>query len=436
MATILYSTNITDVSATLIVISIERAKQINLHKTCPWIGNPNTWTQKVQVFGDSQHRSILIFKEHSNLVLDILKKTNRLKSVVFDGFDYDKQIEVVPSSPWTTFGVYINYYACEVETKVVIAYSIPREWCSSCKKELNVTDEGFFKCTECGNEFKDCEVCGLLCFVDVEFNNCLGCGNFACSSCWQPQNTDDEWYCKECWVPDYDNIELVDYLADHTPSGWEEFFTEQQNKDYGSLIEISSFLMRRAEDGVKIYPPLNLVFSVFDWVTPEHIKVLIIGQDPYHDEGQAMGISFSVPVGIKVPPSLRNIYTELQDDGFTVKDPSCGDLTPWCQQGVMLLNSALTVEAHQAASHSKKWMETFTPSLMRYLDTTCNDLVIIMWGDHAQSFKKYFGTRHKMLMSPHPSPFSAHKGFYGSKPFSKTNKQLKTWGKTPIDWNL
>lgn len=228
---------------------------------------------------------------------------------------------------------------------------------------------------------------------------------------------------------------LEEYTEKNIPEGWEEFFTDQLDIETGSIHEISKYLFGESQKG-EIYPELHLVYNIFSILKPEDIKVVIIGQDCYINAGEAMGISFSVPEGIDVPPSLRNIYKELQDDGFEVADHSSGDLTKWCEQGVFLINSALTVRAHESGSHSKKWNESFSPSLMRWLNENCNPLVIIMWGKHAQNFSNFFGDGHRKIMSVHPSPLSAHRGFFGSKPFSKTNKHLVALGYDPIDWSL
>lgn len=228
---------------------------------------------------------------------------------------------------------------------------------------------------------------------------------------------------------------LYEYTENHKPEGWEEFFTEQLDPDCGSIYEISKYLFAENQKG-EIYPELPLTYNMFNVLPPKEIKVAIIGQDPYINPGEAMGIAFSVPEGIEVPPSLRNIYKELKDDGFAVKDTSSGDLMKWCQQGVFLINTALTVRAHESGSHSKKWNESFTGQLMRWINENCGPLVIIMWGNHAQSFAKFFDDKHRKIMSVHPSPLSASRGFFGSKPFSKANKHLVALGHDPIDWSL
>ena len=198
---------------------------------------------------------------------------------------------------------------------------------------------------------------------------------------------------------------------------------------------MSKYLLTELQKG-DIYPPLHLVYNIFHILKPEDIKVVIIGQDPFHDCDQAMGIAFSVPEEIHVLPSLRNIYKELKDDGFEVKDRTNGNLKKWCDQGIFLINSALTVRAHEAGSHSKKWNESFSSQLMRWINENCDPLVVIMWGNHALNFSKLFSDKHKKIISVHPSPLSALRGFFGSKPFSKANKYLLTLGREAIDWSL
>jgi uracil-DNA glycosylase len=232
----------------------------------------------------------------------------------------------------------------------------------------------------------------------------------------------------------YLTTSLKDYTQNYTPKGWEEFFTHELDEDYGSIQEVSDYLAVEMHK-YEIFPPLNKIYTAFNLVPLKKVKVVIIGQDVYHDLGQAMGICFSVADGIPPPPSLKNIYKELVDDGFSIKDISKGNLTKWCKQGVLMINSALTVRAHEAGSHLKKW-SLFTASLMRFLNEKCGDLIVIMWGASAQNFSPFFDDRHKKITGVHPSPLSAHRGFFGSKPFSNANHFLEKMGKTPIDWSL
>lgn len=247
--------------------------------------------------------------------------------------------------------------------------------------------------------------------------------------------SDIESYKKEVESVDYHTMSLVEYTQTYMPQGWEEFFTDQLDPELGSLPEISTYLQKEILSS-EIFPPLKSIYTSFNLVPPEDVKVVIIGQDPYHDEGQAMGVSFSVPEGITPPPSLRNIYKEMASSGIQVTDPSNGDLLPWCRQGVFLINTALTVRAHTPKSHSKKWVENFTPSLLRWMNDRCQPLVVIMWGNDAQNLGKYFGDRHRKIASTHPSPLSAYNGFFGSNPFNQANKYLKELKRTPVDWSL
>ena len=233
----------------------------------------------------------------------------------------------------------------------------------------------------------------------------------------------------------YSDMTLLNFVSLYSFGEWNHFF-EEQLEDSGSLPEISDFLAKEESKGVEIFPPLPQIFAALGMVGPEDVKVVIIGQDPYHGPGQATGISFSVNQGVHVPPSLINIFTELKSSGFTVEDPTNGDLTPWCERGVLMVNTAFTVEKGKANSHAKRWTETFTPALFRWMDEHCNPMVLICWGNHAKTFSKYFGDRHKKIFSVHPSPLSAHGGFFGSDPFGKANKLLKSMKRGEIDWSL
>jgi uracil-DNA glycosylase len=235
--------------------------------------------------------------------------------------------------------------------------------------------------------------------------------------------------------PSYETTSLVEYTRTHLPKGWEDFFNDQLDPEMGALPEISAYLEKEALTH-PIFPPLWMIYTSFHFTTPDDILVLILGQDPYHNDGQAMGISFSVPDGVYPPPSLKNIYKEMVSSGIQVSDPDSGNLTAWCHRGVFLINTALTVRAHTPKSHSKKWVENFTPALLRWMDDRCNPLVVIMWGNDAQSLGKYFGDRHRKIASVHPSPLSASGGFFGSNPFNKANKYLKELGRPTVDWSL
>ncbi|HMP29454.1 MAG TPA: uracil-DNA glycosylase [Saprospiraceae bacterium] len=235
--------------------------------------------------------------------------------------------------------------------------------------------------------------------------------------------------------PTWSTSNLEEYTRNNVPKGWEGFFEPELDIDGGSIHKLSKYLTEEAVR-TEIYPELHLVYNAFTKLEPQEIKVIICGQDPYHDIGQAMGMSFSVPKGIKPPPSLKNIYKELKDEGFTIADSDKGDLSSWCKQGVLMLNTALTVRAHEAKSHSKKWLAAFTPALMKWLNENCDPLVLILWGGPAQEYGKYFSKQHKKVECPHPSPLSAYRGFFGSDCFNKANKELKKLKRDVIDWSL
>lgn len=184
----------------------------------------------------------------------------------------------------------------------------------------------------------------------------------------------------------------------------------------------------------RVYPPGRLIFNAFNLCPFEQVKVVIIGQDPYHEEGQAQGLCFSVPTGIQIPPSLVNIYKEIHDDtGAPI--PTSGDLTRWAEQGVLLLNVTLTVRAHQAGSHQRQGWEQFTDAVIRILNKERTGLVFILWGSYAIGKKTFIdSSRHLVLTSPHPSPLSAHRGFFGNHHFSLANHYLEQQGKPPIQW--
>ncbi len=183
-----------------------------------------------------------------------------------------------------------------------------------------------------------------------------------------------------------------------------------------------------------VYPPGKLIFNAFDHCPPENTKVVIIGQDPYHGPGQANGLCFSVNPGIPFPPSLQNIFKEIKND-LGKEPPATGDLTRWADQGVLLLNATLTVRAHQAGSHQRKGWEEFTDAAIRRLAEQKKNLVFILWGAYAQKKGAFINRAdHLVLASAHPSPLSAHNGFFGNGHFSKANAYLEMHGNTPISW--
>ena len=186
----------------------------------------------------------------------------------------------------------------------------------------------------------------------------------------------------------------------------------------------------------RVFPDPDDIFNAFHFTPLEQVKVVILGQDPYHGDGKAHGLCFSVKPEVDIPPSLVNIYKELEDDlGCYI--PNNGYLEKWARQGVMLLNTVLTVRAHQANSHRGIGWEEFTDAAIRVLAAQERPMVFILWGRPAQAKKMYLdGTRHLILEAPHPSPLSAYKGFFGSRPFSRTNQYLEEHGLTPIDWQI
>ena len=201
------------------------------------------------------------------------------------------------------------------------------------------------------------------------------------------------------------------------------------------FVELSSFLEDEWRNG-EVFPLKERIFTALSLTPPEKTRVIVIGQDPYHDDGQAQGLAFSVPCGMRFPPSLRNIFKELTDD-IGCEQPISGDLTRWAHQGVLLINAVLTVHAHQANSHAGKGWEAFTDAILARLSERDHPLVFLLWGGFAAKKESLVDTkRHTVLKAPHPSPLSAHKGFLGSKPFSKINGILTSRGESPIDWSL
>lgn len=216
---------------------------------------------------------------------------------------------------------------------------------------------------------------------------------------------------------------------------WQGFIEQQRELPYFAQIE--KFVSEQRRSGVEVYPPEDQVFSAFETTSLDKVKVVILGQDPYHGPNQAHGLSFSVLPGNKIPPSLRNIYKELHTDieGFEI--PQHGYLAPWAEQGVLLLNTVLTVEQGKAHSHAKCGWEIFTQAVIELLSEQKSGLVFMLWGAHAQKKGANIdSSKHLILSSVHPSPLSARRGFFGSKHFSQANNYLEHIGKTPIDWHL
>jgi len=198
---------------------------------------------------------------------------------------------------------------------------------------------------------------------------------------------------------------------------------------------LKRFLLQEKKQ-YQVLPPSDDIFSAFNHTPFDKVKAVIIGQDPYHNIGQAHGLSFSVRKGVRIPPSLRNIYKELNSD-LGISIPAHGELTKWADQGVLLLNAILTVRAHQASSHRNQGWEQFTNAAIRTLSQYRENLVFILWGNFAQAKIELIDThKHHIIKSVHPSPMAASRGFFGTKPFSRTNEYLISKGIDPIDWNI
>jgi uracil-DNA glycosylase len=216
--------------------------------------------------------------------------------------------------------------------------------------------------------------------------------------------------------------------------GWKEVLHDEFSKSY--FQNAVTFIKTEKAQGKTIYPPGSMIFNAFDKTPFEEVKVVLLGQDPYHGYGQAHGLSFSVPEGVNPPPSLINIFKELHADiGMPI--PKTGNLTKWATQGVLLLNAVLTVRANEAASHAKiGWMD-FTNAVISKISDAKEGVVFLLWGKFAQEKQSLVDeTKHLVLKAAHPSPFSADKGFFGCRHFSKTNNYLVKQGKDPIDWQL
>ncbi|KQN35179.1 uracil-DNA glycosylase [Pedobacter sp. Leaf41] len=217
--------------------------------------------------------------------------------------------------------------------------------------------------------------------------------------------------------------------------GWLSVLEQEFEKEY--MINLKSFLKAEKDAGVNIYPKNADIFNALNTTPFDKVKVVILGQDPYHGAGQAHGLSFSVQRGVSVPPSLKNIYKELENDIEGFKAPNHGHLTHWAEQGVLLLNSTLTVRASTPGSHQNRGWEVFTDEIIKAISQKLEHVVFLLWGKYAQQKATLIDQKkHYVLTSAHPSPFSAHTGFLGSRPFSKTNQLLIQNNLKPIDWNL
>lgn len=217
-------------------------------------------------------------------------------------------------------------------------------------------------------------------------------------------------------------------------ASWQAYIGAEFDLPY--MQSLRAFLQQEKAEGKQVYPPGAEIFNALNHTPLDSVKVVILGQDPYHGPGQAHGLSFSVPEGIKIPPSLLNIYKELvQDIGITM--PSHGNLLSWADQGVLLLNSVLTVVQSQANAHQGKGWEQFTDRIVSVLNEQCEHLVFMLWGSYAQKKGQVIdASKHLVLRAPHPSPLSAHRGFLGCKHFSQANDYLLSHGKQAINWQV
>ena len=214
---------------------------------------------------------------------------------------------------------------------------------------------------------------------------------------------------------------------------WKILLSDEFNKNY--FTELKQFLLEEKKQHT-IYPRGSDIFNAFNFTPFEKIKVVILGQDPYHGNRQAHGLSFSVPNGVKKPPSLKNIFKELAED-LQIPIPETGNLTSWAKQGVLLLNATLTVRSKKAGSHQKKGWEKFTDAIIQKISTEKEGVIFLLWGRFAQDKVKLIDkNKHQILTAPHPSPFSAYSGFFGCKHFSKTNAILKEQGLIEINWTI
>lgn len=217
-------------------------------------------------------------------------------------------------------------------------------------------------------------------------------------------------------------------------ASWKQALNEEFQKPY--FENIVQFLKVEKQSNKTIFPPGSLIFNAFEQTPFDKVKVVLLGQDPYHNYGQAHGLCFSVPQGIMFPPSLQNIFKEIKEDtGISI--PAKGDLTSWAKQGVLLLNASLTVRAHEANSHAKIGWTDFTDAVIKKISDEKEGIVFLLWGKFAQNKQVLIdAAKHHILMAAHPSPLSAYNGFFGCRHFSKTNELLAAQGKEPINWKI
>ena len=218
----------------------------------------------------------------------------------------------------------------------------------------------------------------------------------------------------------------------NVPESWREVLRNETSQPY--FADLSDFVVRERK-AVTVFPSEREVFAALQLTPPGAVRVVIVGQDPYHGAGQAHGLSFSVQHGTRIPPSLRNIYTELHSD-LDIPLPSHGNLEAWAKQGVLLLNSTLTVREGEAGSHAGHGWETFTDAIISYLGSRQEHIVFVLWGAHAGRKTSLINQHHTVITSVHPSPLSAHRGFFGSRPFSQANRALADHNQPEINWRL
>ena len=218
----------------------------------------------------------------------------------------------------------------------------------------------------------------------------------------------------------------------NVPESWREVLRNETSQPY--FADLSEFVLRERKAST-VFPSEHEVFTALQLTSPDNVRVVIVGQDPYHGAGQAHGLSFSVQHGTRIPPSLRNVYAELHSD-LDIPLPSHGNLEAWARQGVLLLNSSLTVREGEAGSHSGRGWETFTDAIISYLGSRQQHIVFVLWGAHAGKKVSLIGQQHTVVTSVHPSPLSAHRGFFGSRPFSLVNRALTDHNQPEINWAI
>jgi len=369
--------NIIDAKEQAIVHQYGENISLLILKKYPYAIENNISCDKIEIKGKNKEKKIInMYISDESSFLKCINQLSKIKNLKSVAFPFDK-----------TYLKGIENFKNKNDIKIVI-YKQP-EQCFKCDYESVF-------CCECGKSY--CVECGTN---QGKFNE----NKFA--------------NCENCMVTAINNVPI--------PKGWEQFF--KNNKSL--LDEISKSI----SNDETVYPQLNDVFNAFNYCKLEDIKVVIIGQDCYHGNNQAMGLCFSVNSGVKVPPSLVNIFKELESDGFSISDKSNGDLSKWAKNGVFMYNTALTVRKSEPGSHIKIW-KLFSEQVVRYINYNCDNVVFILWGGHAKSYKKMLKQEHHFIESVHPSPLSVYGGFFGSKPFSQTNEFLKNMNKKPIDWNL